>query len=213
MKDIQINLAVAGLVIGLLSSLGAALKRVPWVANHYIPFLLGIAGGVLYPAIEGWTALNGAIGFACAWGQTGLHQWVKQGLSVRQGPVAKPASAPGARASLLIWCLVPWFVFVGCKTPTGDPVAVRAEQTIQASFTTVDTFLAYEHSQRNLPGGVQEAADTLRTQYPPVHRAALDALASYKRNRDAYATDTLNRWLATLLELAAIAARARTELN
>lgn len=206
MKDIQFNLAVAGLLIGILNALGAAMKAVPWIANHYIPFLLGFAGGIAYPAIEGWTALNAAIGVACAWGSTGLHQWIQQGASVvRKDP---------NRASLVIWCLVPWFVFAaGCKTPTGDPVAVRAEQTIQTSFTTVDTFLAFEHGQKNLPGSVQEAADTLRTKYPPAHRAALDALAAYKRNRDAYSTDTLNRWLATLLELAAVAAQARTELN
>lgn len=204
MKDIQLNLAVAGLVVGLLNALGALLKAVPWIQNHYIPFLLGLVGGIAYPAIEGWTALNVVIGLSLAVGSTGIHQWFQQGAAaVKKDP---------ERTSALIWLLVPWFLFAGCKTPTGDPVAVRAEQTIQTSFTTVDTFLAFEHGQKNLPGSVQEAVDTLRTQYPPAHRAALDALAAYKRNRDAYATDTLNRWLATLLELAAIAAQARTEL-
>jgi hypothetical protein len=83
-KDIQLNLAVAGLVIGVLNTLGAALKAIPWFQNHYIPFALSAFGGVMYPAIEGWTGLNVVLGIGLALGAVGLHQTIQQGASIKK---------------------------------------------------------------------------------------------------------------------------------
>ncbi len=95
MKEIQLNIAVAALVLSVLNALGAALKAVPWVANHYIPFILAVSGAVAYPAIEGWNTLNVMLGIGLALGAVGVHQVFQQGASIKKElPISKPPSDP-----------------------------------------------------------------------------------------------------------------------
>ncbi len=87
MQEINLNLAVAALVVGILNALGAALKAIPWVANHYIPFFLAVAGAIAYPAIEGWSGLNVILGIGLALGAVGVHQVFQQGANIKKDGV------------------------------------------------------------------------------------------------------------------------------
>jgi hypothetical protein len=84
MNDIPFNLATATLVIGVLNAGGAAVKAIPWISNHYIPFILAALGSVMYSGIEGWTGLNAVIGVGLAWGAVGLHQTVRQVANIKK---------------------------------------------------------------------------------------------------------------------------------
>ena len=95
MKEIQLNVAVAALVLSVLNALGAALKATPGFKNHYIPFVLAVLGGVAYPAIEGWSAINVMLGLGLALGAVGVHQVFQQGASIKNElPISKPPSDP-----------------------------------------------------------------------------------------------------------------------
>jgi hypothetical protein len=132
---------------------------------------------------------------------------------------ARPAAAKAPTSttlSLVLACGIPALLLVsGCKAlaPEADPVVVRAEQTISISYETANTFVQWEASNReSIPPDVTAAADTVRTDFPPAHRAALDALAAYKADRSAYAKDKLLQWLSTLAKFDEIAKRARAEV-
>ncbi|MCW5557716.1 MAG: hypothetical protein KIT22_07780 [Verrucomicrobiae bacterium] len=99
----------------------------------------------------------------------------------------------------------------GCMT--SGSLALRAEQTIATSFATTDAFLQWEETNRDtVSEEITAVADTLRSDFPPAHEAALDALAAYKRSRDVESYDALRAWLTTLQEMTAAAKRARAEI-
>ena len=73
------------IVIGLCNALGSALKRVPWLPNWSIPFILAMAGG----ASAAWrgdctpdTVLSGIV---YGLGAVGVHQALRQVTSGVKG--------------------------------------------------------------------------------------------------------------------------------
>lgn len=129
----------------------------------------------------------------------------------------RPAAPPEGTALVLACILPAALLLVGCghldADADADPVAVRAEQTISSSYNIANALVRWEEANRDqLSDDVSAAADTVRADFPPAHRAALDALQAYKADRSVYAKDQLLRWLSTLTKLDEIAQRARGEI-
>lgn len=104
------------------------------------------------------------------------------------------------------------WLLAGCTTlqPNADPVVVRAEQSIQVAFATLDTFLKVDHANRelfktSLPE-VHKFAEYLRAPVgnPPAPRgisyieSAVKVKNAYKLNRTAENKASLVTALATL---------------
>jgi hypothetical protein len=77
---------------------------------------------------------------------------------------------------------------VSCATITsGDPVVVRAEQSVNIAFETVDTFLYIEHTHQadlaKVSADAHVVAEALRTNGPEAFRKARRLIDVYKANR------------------------------
>lgn len=90
--------------------------------------------------------------------------------------------------------------------PDADPVLVRAEQSLEISFTTVDTLLLIEHQHRELLAQLvphaEEYCDYARTVGPPSFRALDAAITAYREHRSPENKATLLTWLAVVEQLA-----------
>jgi hypothetical protein len=83
MKEITFNPAAVLFVGVILNTLGSLIKAIPWIQNHYIPFILAGAGAVAYPAVEGLSGINILLGVAVAIGAVGAHQTLVQGAELK----------------------------------------------------------------------------------------------------------------------------------
>lgn len=88
----------------------------------------------------------------------------------------------------------------GCSgvAPGEDPVVVRAQQTLAASFDAVDAFLRWERGAPGVAPDVRAAADRLRHDFPEAHRGAQRLLAAYQATRTEPARRDLDVALALL---------------
>jgi predicted secreted protein len=89
--------------------------------------------------------------------------------------------------SLLAALVVLSFV-AGCATVTsGDPIVVRAEQSVNIAFDTVDTFLYVEKYHRadleKISADIHKVAESVREKGPDGFRAARRLIDVYKNNR------------------------------
>lgn len=92
---------------------------------------------------------------------------------------------------------------------TGDPVVINSERAIGIAFDTVDGFLRWEHVNRGVvTPKVHAAAQSLRRDAPDAFRNARAVLRAYKSNRSQEQKALLDTWLATLSELARVAAES-----
>lgn len=90
------------------------------------------------------------------------------------------------RAALALPTLL--ILAVSCASVTsGDPVVVRAEQSVNLAFETIDTFLWIEHNHQadmaKLSADTHQVAEGLRTQGPEAFRKARRLIDAYKGNR------------------------------
>ena len=104
----------------------------------------------------------------------------------------------------------------GCSTPSGavqgDPVVVNAEKAIAISFDAIDSFLRWEHSNPAVvTPQVHAAAQELRRKAPDAFRNARAVLRAYKTNRSPEQKALLDTWLATISELARVAAASQSK--
>jgi hypothetical protein len=125
----------------------------------------------------------------------------------------KLAAGWAAGLALLIISLL---LFTGCGTldPGEDPVVVRAEQTIDGTFATLDGFVTHNHLHRawyrEHAREAHQFAENLREKVPPLNerraeaivRNARGALETYKRSRTAENATALNAALDVLTDLA-----------
>lgn len=94
----------------------------------------------------------------------------------------QPLRTFAALAALII-------IGAGCSAilPGNDPFVVRSEQAQQAAFDTVDTFLAFEKSNRDVlwkaDKSIKQAADEIRAYYPQANENLIGLIAAYKKNR------------------------------
>ncbi len=99
---------------------------------------------------------------------------------------------------------------VGCKAPYllagNDAIVVNSERAIAISFETVDAFLRWEHANRHaVPSDVTKAADSIREHAPDAFRNARAVLRAYKTNRTPEQKALLDRYIATVNDLASAA--------
>jgi hypothetical protein len=92
MGTIEINPANFALLTALLNGLGTALKAIPSVGNHWIPFILATAGGVGNGVLGGWTGPNVMVGVVSAFSAVAVHQMVAQSKNIASQ--SKPDSNP-----------------------------------------------------------------------------------------------------------------------
>jgi hypothetical protein len=85
MNEIAINPAHFALITGFLNALGASIKAIPSLENHWIPFILAGAGGIGHGVLAGWTGQNILIGVVAAMTAVGGHQ-----VAQMAGNVVKP---------------------------------------------------------------------------------------------------------------------------
>jgi hypothetical protein len=103
---------------------------------------------------------------------------------------------------------IPFPTLTGCATtrPGADPVLLRAEQTLEVSFATIDGLLYLEkYNQAALTAVAPDAhkvAEMLRTEAPVALKAATAAIDVYRANRTPQAQADLATWLAVVQELA-----------
>ena len=84
---------------------------------------------------------------------------------------------------------------------------MNSEKTIGIAFDAVDAFLRWEHAHRRaVPSEVTKAADAIRKDAPDAFRNARSVLRAYKENRTPEQKALLDTWLATVNELARVAA-------
>ena len=87
-----------------------------------------------------------------------------------------------------------------------DPVLVRAEQTLEISFTTIDGLLFVEKYHRaeleKVVPNAHQVAETLRVRAPEALRAATRAIDVYRIHRTPEAKADLATWLAVVQQLA-----------
>jgi len=94
----------------------------------------------------------------------------------------------------------------GCSSiaPGSDPIVVNAQRSMSASFDLVDAFLRWEYVNRHaVARDVTDAADIIRTKFPPAFEATKSVLATYRANKTPEAKADLMTWLATLREIEA----------
>lgn len=77
------------------------------------------------------------------------------------------------------------FMASGCATITGDPVLVRAEQFIDSTMVTIDSFLQFEAENRAIINdeGCKEFANKLRKDVPEAFETYNRILEAYESNR------------------------------
>ena len=97
--------------------------------------------------------------------------------------------------------------------PGADPVVVRAEQTADGSFKTIDNFLQFERANRSalwkLDHGIKHAADVLRVKAPAAIQALRTATKDYKTVKSQEHAEAIDLWLA---EVGALVGQAQTSL-
>lgn len=90
----------------------------------------------------------------------------------------------------------------GCVTPGNDPVVVNAERTTQLAVDLFDTFLAWEHSNRELllatDPRIKEAADFIRLRGQSWLETTRAMTKAYKQNRNNANRANLDTALAVL---------------
>lgn len=112
----------------------------------------------------------------------------------------------------LALAVAPLALVTGCKTISspfiaGDLVVVNSEKAIAIAFDSVDTFLRWEYAHRHaVPSDVTKAADALRRKAPDAFRNARSVLRAYKTNRSPEQRALVETYLATVEELARVAA-------
>jgi hypothetical protein len=82
--------------------------------------------------------------------------------------------------------LVPVAVTTGCVALKGDPVIIRAEQSIQMGFATCDAFVRFEYKNNKngeLGADVRKAAERIRRYAPGWIESANAILRAYKHNK------------------------------
>lgn len=111
------------------------------------------------------------------------------------------------KPNILLIPVIALALLAACATPSNvapghDPLVVNAEQAQQAAFEAVDSFLSFEHSQRDLlwalDPGIKRAADRLRETFPAANDSLLRAIDAYKANRAPDLRANLNTWLAVV---------------
>ncbi|MBX3732607.1 MAG: hypothetical protein KF791_08440 [Verrucomicrobiae bacterium] len=175
--------------------------------------LLTVAGGGLVTSGSLTSSeMEQGVGALLTLAGIGWSLWAKR-RQPAAGQAGPPETPPSTLAPVLVGCaLFAGLMLAGCAG-SGGGVALNSEKALTTSFNTVDTFLAWEHANRDvLSDQVTAVADTLRTTYPPAHDGALQALAAYKQARDASSHDALLTWLATLQGMADAAMEARARI-
>ena len=106
-------------------------------------------------------------------------------------------------------------LLTGCAKlqPGADATVVRAQQTVQVAFETVNTFIEFDAANRpwlvaNAPA-VHAFAEGVRKDAPPVFRYAWEAIALYQSSKSIASGTALSGVLA---KVEAIAAEARNYL-
>jgi len=90
MEQIQINPSTFGILTLLLNGIGAAIKASPDIPNHYIPFILMLAGGLSNATMSGWTGPNVIVGIVAAFSANSLHQVARSAVEAVKKPEDKP---------------------------------------------------------------------------------------------------------------------------
>lgn len=101
--------------------------------------------------------------------------------------------------------LVPVAVTTGCVALRGDPVIIRAEQSIQMGFATLDAFIRFEFKNNKngeLGADVRKVAERIRRYAPGWIEGANATLRAYKKSK----TDENRTALVTALALIETAA-------
>ena len=113
-------------------------------------------------------------------------------------------------------------MLVGCSScstlaPGADAIVVRAEQTADASFKTINSFLEYERNNRaalwKIDRGIKHTADKIRVLAPAQIKALRDATKEYKRVKSQEHIDTVDLWLAEVAALVGQAQMALAQAN
>jgi len=95
MNEIQINSGDFATLTLLLNFVGASIKAVPRIENHWIPFILAAVGGVGHGALAGFTGPNVVVGIVAAATAVGVHQGGRmfvEALKKPDPPVDPPQS-------------------------------------------------------------------------------------------------------------------------
>ena len=104
----------------------------------------------------------------------------------------------------------------GCTT-SGDKVIVNAERSIAVSFEAVDTFIQFDHQNRETMKtkypDVHKAAEEIRVKAPPLFNSAWAALAAYKAQRTPETGDKLADSMAIVENLARTARQFLLKVN
>ena len=75
----NIDVESAAIIGTLLGGIGKAVKEIPSIPNHYIPFILAGIGAIGYCLAHGWTGQNSLFGVFIAFGTVGAHQTIVKG--------------------------------------------------------------------------------------------------------------------------------------
>jgi hypothetical protein len=98
---------------------------------------------------------------------------------------------------------------VGCSTiaPGNDPIVVRAEQTVKAAVTVIDSFLKFEYDNRMVLATsrpeIKLFADKLRLEAPSAIREARVLTKTYKNGKTIQNQLVLDNSLNKLIQIQA----------
>jgi hypothetical protein len=166
---------------------------------------LAVAIGALYMLgvwAELWEYNEVVLGSIGLSGLAFLRAAIPKGNGTQPG-MAAPRDTTGLMPTLLLvgtLCLIQ-VGLTGCSSvaPGNDPAVVRAQQTIVATYDLAASFLSWEEENRAIVGeDVQEFADKLREEFPPLNRSARKLLKTYKANRTEQNKANLDTALKTL---------------
>lgn len=103
---------------------------------------------------------------------------------------------------MLLSCLLVPALNTGCVTPGNDPVVVQAERTTQLALDVFDTFLLWEHNNRqallDLDPKIKVAADFIRERGQTWLETSRAMTKAYKENRSDANKANLDTALAVL---------------
>lgn len=103
----------------------------------------------------------------------------------------------------------------GCKTITGDPVVVRAEQAQKVLVYTLDTLLKFEYDNRaylwSINPQLKKFCDTCRDSEVMWIHGIDNATEAYKSNKSTENKATLVTWLAVIEQVVSDAQQALIE--
>lgn len=149
------------------------MKAILAKAIRQILFVAGGAIGAKSTASDSdIEAITGAVMIVASLAWSWFNEWRER------KEAAKVAAAVGLLALMM--------GATGCTTvaPGSDPYVVRAEQTINVAFETVNAFLQWEYNNRVIaPKEVQDFAEALRFRAPDAFRSAKRMVRTYKYNR------------------------------